>query len=84
MDASASTGISWFDDPSVSFWLCLLQLHKVLVKFVEFRGQNVSVRYEIVLLTPIFLLGTHKVETEPVFSRNLVRHWEMVDSLVLI
>ena len=54
------------------------------MELVVFVRQNVSIRNKIVFFHSELLLSLYKIETEPVFASNFVRHWEMVDSLKLV
>lgn len=47
-------------------------------------GQNIGVRNEIIMLSSKLFLHFDIVKAESIFLCNLVRAWEMVDSLVLI
>lgn len=84
MNAAASRAVCWFDDPGVSFGLCLLELHKMCVKLIILIRQNVGVGDKVVLLDPKFLLCFHEVKTESILSRNLVTHREVINSLKLV
>lgn len=54
------------------------------VKVSVLIWQDVSVRNKIEVLPAVFILQFNVVVTQPVFSSDLVRTWEMVDLLVLV
>lgn len=62
----------------------LFQLLIVLVELSKFIGENVGVRYKVKVLLAIPLLHPNNIETESVFSCDLMTLWEMIDLLVLI
>ena len=84
MDAAATRRVCWFDNPDISFWLCLPQFLIMSMEIMEFIRQDVSVRDEIKLRSTKSLLHLYIVETKSVFSGNFVTLWEVVDALEFI
>jgi hypothetical protein len=58
MNASALRTVGRLHDPSVAFGVGLLDLKKMRVELVEFIGQDVSIRNEIVLVCSVLFLGS--------------------------
>lgn len=54
------------------------------MEIVEFVGQDVGVWNEIVMLVAELLLHFDKVEAKSILPRDLITHWEVINSLILI
>lgn len=83
-DASTLGSVSRLDDPNIFLAVMLLQLLVMLVEFSKFIRKNVSVRNEIEMLLPEPFLHSDDIETESVFTRDLMTLREMINLLVLV
>ena len=84
MDTTPSTTISWLNYPCVPLRFIFLKSHKMSMELTIFIWKNVCVRYEVIFFPSEFLLCFDIVETEAIFSSDLIAHRKVVDSLKFI
>lgn len=84
VDAFSLRRIGRLDNPDIALWLSLFQFIIMCLEFMKLIWQNISIRDEIELWAPIFLLHLQNVMAKSIFPRDFIALWEMIDSLKLI